>query len=74
MPAGSGKTIVGREWASTRSYDSVNLPLARFTEFVISGLRNPEQGWNDEVQRHLDLARSSVASVARNYLFLKTIR
>jgi hypothetical protein len=74
MPAGSVKTTVGREWASTRSSDSVNLPLDRFTEFVISGLRNPEQGWNDEAQRHLDLARSSIASVARNYLFSKTIR
>lgn len=74
MPAGSGKTTVGREWASTRSSDSVNLPLDTFTEFVIYGLRNPEQGWNDEAQRQLDLARSSVASVARNNLSSKTIR
>jgi hypothetical protein len=51
-----------------RSLSSVHLPLDAFREFVISGFRNHEQGWNDETQRQLGLARSSIVSVAKNYL------
>jgi hypothetical protein len=35
---------------------------------VISGFRNPEQERNYETQRQLGLARSSIVSVAKNYL------
>jgi hypothetical protein len=35
---------------------------------VISWFRNREQEWNYETQRQLGLARSSIVSVAKNYL------
>ena len=35
---------------------------------MISGFRNHEQEWNYETHRQLGLARSSIVSVAKNYL------
>ena len=66
-PAGAGKSTVAEEWAIANENDSVHLSLDSFRELVKSGFRNPELGWSDETQRQLDLARSNVAAVAKNY-------
>jgi len=66
-PAGAGKSTVAKEWATSNTADSVHLSLDSFRELVKSGFRNPELGWVDETQRQLDLARSNVAAVAKNY-------
>ena len=66
-PAGAGKSTIAEEWAITNENNSIRLSLDSFREFVKSGFRNPELGWIDETQRQLDLARSSVAYVAKNY-------
>lgn len=65
-PVGAGKTTVASEWASANDTESIHLSLDSFREFVKSGYRNPELGWNDETQRQLDLARSNVSAVAIN--------
>ena len=33
-----------------------------------AGFQDPRDGWNDETQRQLDIARANVAAVAANYL------
>ena len=67
-PAGAGKTTVAGEWASTRKLPCAHLPLDSFREMVKSGYHHPEFGWNDEAQRQLDLARTNIAGVAKNFL------
>ncbi len=67
-PAGAGKSAVARELASRSSESCAHLSLDIFREMVKSGFLDPRDGWNDETQRQLDLARDNVASVAKNYL------
>jgi chloramphenicol 3-O-phosphotransferase len=66
-PSGAGKSTVAEEWANAHGENAVQLSLDSFREFVKSGFRDPGNGWNDETQRQLDLARANIAAVASNY-------
>jgi len=67
-PAGAGKSSVAEAWASSRDFGCAQLSLDTFREFVKSGYHDPRNGWNDEAQRQLDLARSNMDAAATNYL------
>ena len=67
-PAGAGKSAIAEAWADTRAHPCAHVPLDRVRSFVRSGFVNPVDGWNDETQRQLDLARGSVAVLARRYV------
>ena len=67
-PAGAGKSSVAEAWAASRDFGCAQLSLDTFREFVKTGYHDPRNGWNDEAQRQLDLARSNMAAVAMNYL------
>ncbi len=57
-PAGAGKTSTASEWASNSDKTCAHLPLDLFRKLVKSDYRDPRQGWNDEAQRQLDIARA----------------
>ncbi len=67
-PAGAGKSTIAEAWANTRDHPCAHVELDRVRSFVRSGFVNPVDGWNDETQRQLDLARGSVAMLARRYV------
>jgi chloramphenicol 3-O-phosphotransferase len=67
-PAGAGKTTVAYKWAATRNSPCAHLSLDSFRLMVKSGYYDPELGWNAESQRQLELARTNIVAVAKNYL------
>jgi len=67
-PAGAGKSSVAEAWAASRDFACAQLSLDTFREFVKAGYHDPRNGWNDEAQRQLDLARSNMAAVTIIYL------
>jgi len=66
-PAGAGKSSVGKAWAASRKNRCAHLQLDDFRRLLKSGYIDPRDGWNDEAQSQLDLARLNVASVTKNY-------
>jgi chloramphenicol 3-O-phosphotransferase len=67
-PAGAGKSSVAEAWAASRDFACAQLSLDTFREFVKAGYHDPRNGWNDEAQRQLELARSNMAAAVMNYL------
>ncbi len=66
-PAGAGKTTVARVWASAQPRPAAHISLDDVRDFVKSGFVNPADGWNDEAERQLVLARQGCAFLARQY-------
>lgn len=66
-PAGAGKTVAARAWASTRPYPTAHVSIDEVRRFLRSGDANPEDGWTGVAAAQHDLARAIVADMAERY-------
>ena len=67
-PAGAGKTVVADEWARTRPYPCAHISLDDIRLLVKAGYADPLDGWGPEPRRDPELARGSVALLARRFI------
>lgn len=63
---GVGKTTVGQLLAERRA-KAVFVDLDSVRSFVVSGLRQPSQGWDEEVEHQFLLAHKAAAAMATLY-------
>ena len=67
-PAGAGKTAFANEWARTRPYPCAHISLDDVRLMVKSGYADPQDGWGPEQREQFEIARGSIAQMARRYV------